>query len=168
MLDALFGAGKGQPPAAAELQALIETAREERAALGEMLTQVTHRSAKLSQTGKSIEQVDKTATGAIERVESVAGRLANLDDRVKGLEEIDTRMQQFLDTVTSARQDIENLVGSGSELQKHRDEVQQLSQRALETRWRCSPGTVRLRSSSGRHYRKPRTICSNQCYHCNP
>jgi chromosome segregation ATPase len=134
MLDALFGAGKGQPPAAAELQALIETAREERAALGEMLTQVTHRSAKLSQTGKSIEQVDKTATGAIERVESVAGRLANLDDRVKGLEEIDTRMQQFLDTVTSARQDIENLVGSGSELQKHRDEVQQLSQRALETR----------------------------------
>jgi uncharacterized coiled-coil DUF342 family protein len=134
MLDSLktLGAGKGQPSATAELQALIATAREERAALSEMLTQVSLRSTKLAQIGKSLDEVGKKATGATECVEAVTQRLTNLDDRTKGVEEIEARMTQFLTTVMQARQDVESIVGPGSELQKHRDEVQQLSSRALQ------------------------------------
>src|SRR6202171_1475303 len=134
MLDSLktLGAGKGQPSATAELQALIATAREERAALSEMLPQVSLRSTKLAQIGKSLDEVEKKATGATECVEAVTQRLTNLDDRTKGVEEIEARMTQFLTTVMQARQDVETIVGPGSELQKHRDEVQQLSSGALQ------------------------------------
>ena len=66
MLDA-FGIGSGQKKAqqsaADELQTLINTAREERSALSEMLTQVSLRASKLTQTHKELEQVDKTVNG---------------------------------------------------------------------------------------------------------
>ena len=66
MLDA-FGIGSGQKKAqqsaADELHTLISTAREERSALSEMLTQVSLRAPKLTQTHKDLEQFDKTATG---------------------------------------------------------------------------------------------------------
>ena len=67
MLDAFkmmnSGGKKAQKTAADELQALINTSREERGALSEMLTQVTLRSGKLTQTHKTLEQVEKTAVG---------------------------------------------------------------------------------------------------------
>ena len=99
-------AGKAHVSAAAELQALIDTAREERAALGEMLTQVSLRSANLTQTGKSLAQLEKQASGATEHVEALNGRLANLDSRATHLETLDARVQQLLAQVAAAQQDV--------------------------------------------------------------
>ena len=68
MLDAFgigSGAKKAQKTANDDLQALINTAREERSALSEMLTQVTSRGTKLAQTHKALEQIEKTAAGTL-------------------------------------------------------------------------------------------------------
>ena len=60
MLDSfknLTSAGKGQRQHAEELATLIAAAKEERGALGALLTQISVRSAKLSQMDKAFEQV---------------------------------------------------------------------------------------------------------------
>jgi chromosome segregation ATPase len=83
--------------------------------------------------GKSLEQVEQKATGANDRIDQVGQRFADLDARIKGFEEIDARMKQLLDTVRQAQQSVEKITGPGSELQTHREAVQQLSSQALQT-----------------------------------
>src|SRR5438876_11144172 len=81
MLEALRmmnAGGKKAQTSADELQALINTAKEERSALSEMLTQVTLRSGKLSQTNKTLEQVEKTTAGTSGKLDEVNKRLASL------------------------------------------------------------------------------------------
>lgn len=102
MLDA-FGMGSGakkvQRAAADELQALINTAREERSALSEMLTQMTVRSSKLTQTQKALEQVEKTAAGTMVHVDDLGRRLTSLDERTKAMEDVDKKIKNLNETV---------------------------------------------------------------------
>ena len=79
MLDAikgLAGGGKAQKQADAdELKALIAAAREERNALNAMVTTVRVHSAKLVETGKSLEQVTAKAGAATGSLDAVADRI---------------------------------------------------------------------------------------------
>ena len=64
MLDSLksgFGAGAKGQKHAEELQSLIATARQEREALGALLTQISGRGSKLAQMDKSLDQVSLKA-----------------------------------------------------------------------------------------------------------
>ena len=81
MLDALKGLTGGRSQKQVEeFQTLIAAAREERSALNTMLTQITMRSSRLSQIGKTLGEVDdKTA--------ATSGRLVEVDKRVAGLED---------------------------------------------------------------------------------
>src|SRR5688572_30880485 len=101
MLDA-FGIGsankKAQKSAADELQALVNMAREERSALSEMLTQVTMRASKLSQTQKTLEQIEKTAAGTMGRGDEVGRRLTSLDERTKAMEDVDKKIKTLRET----------------------------------------------------------------------
>ena len=66
MLDALKGlggSGKAQKQSD-DLQSLISTAKEERSALSAMLTQISMRTAKVTQMAKTLEQVDEKASAA--------------------------------------------------------------------------------------------------------
>ena len=94
MLDAikgLTGGGKAQKQSD-DLQGLIAAAREERSALSTMLTQISMRSAKLSQLGKSLEQVDQKAASTTVKLDDIvkrnldAGRLSYTTSYSLGLE----------------------------------------------------------------------------------
>src|SRR5262245_31212758 len=134
MLETLrtLGGGKAPSSAAAELQELIATAREERAALSEMLTQVGLRSANLTHVGKSLELTEERLARATQSVESVDQRLTSLDERTRAVEEIDERMKRFLVQVHQAQEDVEQIVGPGGQLEKHRNAVQEVASQALE------------------------------------
>ena len=86
MLDA-FGMGSGskkaQKSAADELQGLITSAKEERSALSEMLTQVTMRASKLTQSNKTLEQAEKTVAGTLGKIDELGRRLTSLDERTR-------------------------------------------------------------------------------------
>src|SRR4030095_16246936 len=105
MWDA-FGIGAGtkkvQRQAADEMQGLINTAKEERSALAEMLTQVSVRSAKLTQTGKQLEEVDKNASATSGRIDELNHRLNSLDERSKSMEDVDKRIKVLMETVKQA------------------------------------------------------------------
>src|SRR5215210_3830508 len=73
-LKGLAGTGKAQKQVD-DLQSLITAAKEERSALSAMLTQISMRSAKLSQMGKSLEQVDSKASAATSKVDELVKRL---------------------------------------------------------------------------------------------
>ncbi len=136
MLDA-FGIGSGskkaQKTAADELQALINASKEERSALSEMLTQVTVRASKLTQTHKTLEHIEKTATGTLDKVDELGRRLDSLDERTSSMEDIDKKIKVLVETVKQAQQAAERVVGPEGDLQKHREAVKLLSSQTLET-----------------------------------
>ena len=87
MLDALktlAGGGKAAQKQAEDLEALIATAREERTALSAMLTQVTMRAGKLTETGKTLEDVSNKAGAATETLEALAMRLEEIQRQASG------------------------------------------------------------------------------------
>jgi len=135
MLEALktFTGGKSTQKQAEELERLILTAREERSALGDMLTSLQARSAKLVPMSKSLEQMTEKATTATSRLDEIARRLATLDERTKELEDVDKRIQALKDAARQAEQTTEKAIGPDGELRKHREAVQQLSSQALQT-----------------------------------
>ena len=99
MLDA-FGIGsankKAQKSAADDLQQLVNSAREERSALSEMLTQVTMRASKLAQTQKK-PRADRedTAPARWGKVDELGARLTSLDERTKAMEDVDKKIKNL-------------------------------------------------------------------------
>ena len=91
MLDALKnltgGKSKLVQKQTDELELLVASAREERAAISAMLTTLTTRSQKLTPLGKTLEQMTDRVMGVTERLDDIAARLALIDDRTKALEE---------------------------------------------------------------------------------
>src|SRR6266550_4144498 len=135
MLDAikgLTGSGKAQKQTD-DLQGLIAAAREERSALSTMLTQISMRSAKLSQLGKSLEQVDQKAATTTTKLDEIVKRVEGLEDRARSFGEVEKRVQTLLESATQAQVAGEKLMAPDGELQKHRQQMQQLSSQALET-----------------------------------
>ena len=135
MLDALKGlggSGKAQKQSD-DLQSLISTAKEERSALSAMLTQISMRTAKVTQMAKSLEQVDEKASAATGKLDSIARRIEGLEQQAKSFGEVEKRVQTLIETATHAQQTAEKIMAPNGELDKHRRQVQQLSSQALET-----------------------------------
>ena len=135
MLDAikgLTGGGKNQKTSD-DLQGLIASAKEERSALSTMLTQISMRSAKLTQLGKSLEQVDQKASDTTAKLDVIAKRVEGLEDRAKAFGDVEKRVQGLIDAATQAQVAAEKLMAPDGEIQKHRQQMQQLSSQALET-----------------------------------
>src|SRR5688572_32569899 len=83
---------KGQPSQAAELQALVASSREERAALSTMLTQIQLQSSKLAAAGKSLQNVEELVDNATARLDGIVERLAALESRSLKLERTSARI----------------------------------------------------------------------------
>ena len=105
MLDALkglAGGGKAQQQQD-DLQSLITAAREERSALSARLTQISMRSSKLSQVGKSLEQVDVKASTATTKLDELLKRIEGVEERARTFGEVEQRVQALIDTATQAQ-----------------------------------------------------------------
>ena len=108
MLDSfknLTSAGKGQRQHAEELATLIAAAKEERGALGALLTQFSLRSAKLSQMDKAFEQVGLKADSTTASVDTLGQKVAALDDRLKGFDLVEKRIESLIGQVTEAQKE---------------------------------------------------------------
>lgn len=123
---------KGGNPAANDLQALIASSREERAALSTMLTQIQLQSSKLAAAGKALQNVEELVGRANERLERVTERLDAADAKAHVLEDIDRRIAALLDGLARAEQQAAQLTGPGGELENHRRAVDGLAARAAE------------------------------------
>src|SRR6185503_580135 len=113
MLDALktlAGGGKAAQKQAEELEALIATAREERTALSAMLTQVTMRAGKLTETGKTLEAVGKTAGTATETLEVLTKRLDEMQRQASVLSDVEKRAQLLEAAISQAQAKTERLI----------------------------------------------------------
>ena len=136
MLDAFKnltgGKGKLVQKQTDELELLIATAREERAAISAMLTTLTTRSAKLAPLGKTLEQVtdQRDRRDRAARRHRGAARAASTIAR-RTLEEVDMRIQALKDAANQAEQTTQKALGPDGELQQHREALQQLSSQAL-------------------------------------
>ena len=123
MLDAIkgmTGGGKSQKRAEAEeLEALIAKAREERGALDAMVTTVRVHSAKLTETGKSLEQVTAKAAAAMGSLDAVAKRIEELERRARGLVDVEQRAEALDQNINLAQarlaDDYENIRATSRE-----------------------------------------------------
>ena len=138
MLDALKNLGSsGNKPTrqqSDELQALIASSREERAALSTMLTQIQLHSAKLATAGKTLAEVEEKATHAHTRLDEVTERLSKADARARELETIDARIRGLVESVAQAERDTGRLTAPDGELQKQKDSIDTLAAQASATR----------------------------------
>ncbi len=133
ILDALFGGNSGnKKQQQEELQSLVNQAREERAALSAMLTQMAGGTAKLAQTSKALDQIGQKADLALMRLDDLGQKVTGYDERAKGLEQIEQRIGEVLDQVGEAHRVAEKITAPDGELQKHRLAVNQLASQALE------------------------------------
>ena len=113
------GAGDGGLSAkeqVAELQALIGQAREERAALSTMLTQVELHGSKLSTLGRSLQDVHDRAGPAAGKMDTLANRLSTLEARATGLEEIGDRIETLRGGVRKVEETAQQLLAPDGEL----------------------------------------------------
>ena len=124
--------GKSAKAQVAELQELIGKAREERAALSTMLTQVELQGSKLTTVGRSLQEVNDRAGGIAGKMDAITKRLSTLEARSTGLEEVGSRIETLRGGVGKAEETARNLLAPDGELQKHRHEVQQLSAQASQ------------------------------------
>ncbi len=118
MLDAfkgLTGGAKAQKQSD-DLQGLIATAREERNALSAMLTQISMRTSKLQQMGKSLELVDEKADAAGSRLDDLVNRIESIEERARSFGEIDARIQALLDAAAQAQHSVDRLMAPDGEL----------------------------------------------------
>ena len=133
MLDSIFGSSSQQKKQQQdELQALIDQARDERTALGALLTQLAGGTSKLAQTSKSLDQVGQKADLALKKLDDLGQKVSGYEDRAKGLEQIERRIAAMLDQVNEAQRVTEKITAPDGELQKHRLAVNQLASQALE------------------------------------
>ena len=87
--DAIFGNAGNKKQQQDELQALVTQARDERAALSAMLTQMAGGTSKLAQTSKSLEQVGQKADLALKKLDELGQKVGGYEERAKGLEQIE-------------------------------------------------------------------------------
>jgi len=130
MLEAFKKSTKPARNQAEELEALIATCREERAALSTMLTQMQLQSTKLATSGKSLQEVDEKAGHALLRLDEVMDRLATTDSRARELETIDSRIGGLTESVRQANEVTSRLIAPGGELHQHRQAIDTLSSHA--------------------------------------
>ncbi|MDQ3169165.1 MAG: hypothetical protein M3Q55_03365, partial [Acidobacteriota bacterium] len=129
MLDAIKRMGTGNKQSAGELQDLIAAAREERAALSVMLTQVQLHGAKVAAAGSAVQAVEEKAAKAVGRIDELSSKIGAIDGQIQSLATIDARVKTLADAVTQA----ERLMAPDGELVRQRQAVQQLSGEALKT-----------------------------------
>ena len=112
MLEA-FKKGQSKPAQqqALDLEKIIATSREERAALSTMLTQIQMQSSKLAAAGKSLQDVEQLVTNANERIDQVSDRLNTAEAHSRVLETIESRIRTLVETVSRAEGETSALIG---------------------------------------------------------
>src|SRR5688500_15603000 len=103
MLDAIKRMGTGNKQSAGELQDLIAAAREERAALSAMLTQVQLHGAKVAAAGKAVQAVEEKAAKAVGRIDELSSKIGAVDAHVQSLATIDARIRTLSDAVADRK-----------------------------------------------------------------
>ncbi len=125
-----------------ELRALIDDARDERAALSAVLTQVSGVSAKLSRTAQTLDDLGQKADGVAQKVDKLAGMTAGYDKRVENFDQLAKRMGELLEQVTQAKRVSEALSAPDGDLQQHRLAIDAMSSQAQEAQ--ATLGQLRL------------------------
>ena len=130
MLDAFKKSGKPARNQAEELEALIATSREERAALSTMLTQMQLQTTKLATAGKSLQEVDEKAGKAHARLDEVIDRLAKADAAPRSSKPSTRGFSPLRETLNTGRAGDRPADGPGGALEQHQQAVQALPSQA--------------------------------------
>ncbi len=115
-----------------ELQALIDTAREERVSLNAMLTRIEVHGKELTRVNRSIQDVNDRATGAQATLGELMKRMSAIEVRSHDFEKIDSKIQALDNSVDQAAQttaDFEALKKEQSSFNQLRQELQQTQKR---------------------------------------
>ena len=133
MLDTIFKNGGDRRQVHDELRALVVEARDERAALGALLTQVGGASSKLARTSQALDALGEKADGLTQKMDRLATTAASLDKRTKAFDQLEKRVNEMQGQVAEAQRVAQALTAPNGELQKHRQALDAMSARAQET-----------------------------------
>ena len=142
MLDTIFKNGGGRRQAHDDLRALVDDAREERAALSAVLTQLSGASAQLVQTSEALDDLGRRADGMAHKIEKLAGMALTYDKRAESFAQLEKRMGELLNQVAEAQRVSEALTAPDGDLHQHRQAVDAMASQAHEAQ--ATLGALRL------------------------
>ena len=136
MLEA-FKKGQSKPAQqqALDLEKVIATSREERAALSTMLTQIQLQSSKLAAAGKALQDVEQLVTNANDRIDQVSDRLNTAEAHSTECWKRSRAVSApSLKRSPGRRRRPPPLIGPDGRLQQHREAIETLSAEAADAR----------------------------------
>jgi DNA repair exonuclease SbcCD ATPase subunit len=107
MLDGFKKQGRSAREQADDLESLIATSREERAALTMMLSQIQLHGAKVAAAGRTLQEVDERSAAAERRLDEIMRRMTQVDSRTNDVEALEMRLRTLGDAVTEAERAFE-------------------------------------------------------------
>lgn len=125
--------GKAVRSPASEMTELLAAAREERVELMAALTQVEARGSRVKEVGRALDQAEKKAAAATERLDKMGEKLAALDVRFKASESLARTIEGLTRSAAAVEETLARVTAVDGDLSKHREAVQALSSQILVT-----------------------------------
>ncbi len=133
MLDSIFkNGGDHRKQGQDDLRTLVAQARDERAALGTLLAQVSGASTKLARTSQALDDLGAKADGLTQKMEKHASMATAYEKRVKVFDQLEKRVGELINQVDDAKRVSASLAAATGELQQHRLAVDAMSSQARE------------------------------------
>jgi chromosome segregation ATPase len=132
MLDTIFKNGGDRRQVHDELRALVDQARDERAALGVLLTQVGGASAKLARTSQALDALGEKTDAMSQKMDKLAATAASHDKRTKAFDQLEKRVNEMVGQVAEAQRVVQALTAPDGELKQHRQAIDAMSTQARD------------------------------------
>jgi chromosome segregation ATPase len=102
--------GRSAREQADDLEALIATSREERAALAMMLSQIQVHGAKLTAATRTLQEAEQRSAEVERRLDELMTRMTQVNNRTHDVEALEMRLRTLSDAVAAAEQSLESRV----------------------------------------------------------
>ena len=135
MLELLkFASSKGQSTQeqTGALHLLVTRAEQERTALQAILDLLAQRDGQVLTLARQVQDAADKMTSLTSRLDGMAERITELDGHASDIDALDARLDTLNDIAHGAERQVQDAIGAGSELQKQRHTLEQVSAQATK------------------------------------
>src|SRR6185503_16695397 len=135
MLELLkFASPKGQSTQeqTGALHLLVTRAEQERTALQAVLDLLAQRDGQVLTLARQVQDAADKMTSLTARLDGLGERISELDGHASDIEALDGRLDTLTDVARGAERQVQEALGAGSELQKQRHTLEQVSEQATK------------------------------------
>jgi uncharacterized coiled-coil DUF342 family protein len=114
------------------LHLLVTRAEQERTALQAVLDLLAQRDGQVLTLARQVQDAADKMTSMTARLDGLGERISELDGHASDIDALDARLDTLTDVARGAERQVQDALGAGSELQKQRHTLEQVSDQATK------------------------------------